>query len=367
MKSKYFIVAVLAGFTALTSCSEHKEQPADTNKKFILSDTMRHMIELDTVRDCNISDELSLSGVVAFNDNNVVKVFPRSSGQVTEAKVSLGDKVTKGQVLAIIHSADVAGNYSDLSSANADLSIAKRQMDNAESLYKSGISSEKEYNEAKQNYEKALAAKGKIQSVISINGGGKTNAGGEYVVTAPIDGYVVEKKVTAGSFIRPDMGDNLFTISDLKSIWVYANVYEADISKIKEGYPVQVLPLSYPGKVFTGKVDKVSEVLDPQSKAMKVRINLDNKDMLLKPDMFAKVLVENEEGAKAICIPTSSLIPEEGKNYVVVYKNDSDLKVAQVEVIKTVGPRTFIQSGVTVGDRLISKNQILIFNQLSGQ
>jgi cobalt-zinc-cadmium efflux system membrane fusion protein len=328
---------------------------------------MRNMILIDTVQNCNVTDELSLSGVVGFNDNNVVKVFPPVSGKVVEAKVSLGDKVSKGQVLAIIHSADVAGNYSDLTSTNADVSIAKRQMDNAESLYKSGINSEKEYNEAKQNYEKALAARNKVQSVISINGGGKTMSGGQFMVVAPIDGYIVEKKVTAGAFIRPDMADNLFTISNLKNVWVYASVYETDISKIKEGYAVKVLALSYPDKIFTGKIDKISQVLDPQSKAMKVRINLDNAEMLLKPDMFTKVIVSNEERTTAICIPSAALIPQDGKNYVVVYKNDSDLKISQIDILKTVGPKTFISSGASVGDRVITKNQLLIFTQLSGQ
>ena len=348
----------------LISC-EHKEQAVEVNKKFVLSDTMRHLIQIDTVQDCNIADELSLSGVVGFNDNNVVKVFPRISGQVLEAKVSLGDKVTRGHVLAIMHSADVAGNYSDLSSTNADVSIAKRQLDNTESLYKNGISSEKEFNEAKQNYEKALAARNKVQSVININGGGKTSEGGKYVVTAPIDGYIVEKKVTAGAFIRQDMGDNLFTISDLKNVWVYANVYEADISKIKEGYTVKVLPLSYPDRVFNGKIDRISQVLDPQSKAMKVRINIDNNEMLLKPDMFAKVMVSNKEGTHALCIPAAAVVQQDGKNYVVVYKSDSEMKVSQIDLLKTVDNKTYISHGLNVGDKLISKNQILIFNQLT--
>jgi len=158
---KHSIIIVALASVLFASC-EHKEQAPEANKKFVLSDTMRHLIQIDTVKNCTVTGELSLSGVVSFNDNNVVKVFPRISGQVLEAKVSLGDKVSKGQVLAIIHSADVAGSYSDLSSANADVSITKRQMDNAESLYKNGISSEKEFNEAKQNYEKALAARRKI-------------------------------------------------------------------------------------------------------------------------------------------------------------------------------------------------------------
>lgn len=360
---KQVITALLISTVLLSAC-EHKEQAVEVSKKFVLSDTMLNMIQTDSVRECNISDELSLSGEVSFNENNVVKVFPRSSGQVLETKVSVGDRVEKGQTLAVIRSADVAGSYNDLAGANADLAIAKRQMDNTEALYKNGISSEKEYNEAKQNYEKALAAKNKVQSVININGGGKPNAEGQYVITAPIGGYIVEKKVAAGAFIRPDMGDNLFTISDMKTVWVYANVYELDIRNIKEGYMAKVIPVAYPDKVFTGKIDKVSQVLDPQSKSMRVRISLDNKDMLLKPEMFIRVVVSNEETQKAICVPSSSIVPQDNKNYVVVFKSKDDLHIAPVEIMKTVGDRTFLKSGVTPGEVVVTKHQLFIFNQL---
>jgi len=359
---KRSIILTLSLVTLLYSC-EHKEVKEE-NKKFSLSDSMMHMIQIDTVRNCNVADEISLSGVVSFNENNVVKVFPRSSGQVVESRVTLGDKVSKGQVLAVIRSADVAGNYSDLNSAIADLSIAKRNLDNTESLYKSGISSEREYNEAKQNYQKALAVKNKAEVALSINGGSKTTTGGQFSLTSPIDGYIVEKKLTAGSFIRPDMGDNLFTISDLKNVWVYANVYEADISRVKEGYPVKVVTLAYPDKTFEGKIDKISEVLDPQSKALRARVTIDNRNMLLKPDMFAKVIVSNEEGMKALCIPTAALISQDSKNFVVTYTSREDLNIAEVNIIKTVADKTYISSGVEDGQKLITKNQLLIFNQL---
>jgi cobalt-zinc-cadmium efflux system membrane fusion protein len=360
---KQIIASSLVLLILLSACS-HKEQPKAESSKYVLSDTMAHLISIDTVRYCNISDELSLSGEVSFNENSVIKIFPRSSGQVLETRVTLGDFVHKGQVLATIRSADIAGNYSDLSGANADLAIAKRQMENAQSLYNTGISSEREFTEAKQNYQKALAARNKVQSVISINGGTATSAAGQYQLISPIDGYVVEKKINAGDFIRTDNSDNLFTISDLKNVWVYANVYEADIPKIKEGYTARVLPLSYPDKELPGRIDKISQVLDPQSKAMKVRVTLDNKDMLLKPDMFAKVIVENTEGAQAICIPTAALVAQDGKNYVVIYNSRDDMKIAEVNIIKTTGEHTYVSSGVTAGQKLITKNQLLIFNQL---
>ncbi len=361
MKESFILVATIL---FLSACGEKDQQPVAI-PKFTLSDTMQHMIEVDTVRMDNISNEIALSGEVNFNENAVVKVFPRGSGQVLQSTVSLGDYVHRGQALAVIRSADVAGSYSDLTGASADLAIAKRQMDNAQSLYKAGMSSEREYTEAKQAYEKAAAARGKVQSMISINGGGSSNASGRYVITAPIDGYVVEKKVAAGSFLRADAADNLFTISDLKNVWVSANVYEADIPKVKEGYEVKVKVAPYPDKEFNGRIEKISQVLDPQSKAMRVRITLANPEMLLKPDMFAKVIVSNKESASAISIPTKALIAQDGKNYVVTYRSKSDLDIAEVNILKTIGEHTYLSGGVQPGQMVVTKEQLLIFNQLA--
>lgn len=359
---KHHILILSLAVVVFTACD--KKPIEEKKEKFTLSDTMARMIAIDSVRLCNMDNQISLSGEVCFNENSVVKIFPRGSGQVLETRISFGDHVAKGQVLAVIRSADVAGNYSDLKSADADVTIAKRQMDNAESLYKSGISSEREYLEAKENYQKTLAAKDKYSSLIHINGGNNTNASGQYVLMSPIDGYIVEKNVNAGDFIRPDNGGNLFTISDLKNVWIYANVYETDIPKVKEGYHVSIIPMAYPDMTLSGKIDKLSQILDPQTKTLRVRITLDNKDLLLKPEMFVKVLVDNTEGVKATCIPTSALLSQDGKNYVITYNNDSDLNVAEVTTSKTVNNKTYITSGVQPGQHVVTKNQLLIFNQL---
>lgn len=358
----YILVFLGLTVAAATGCSS----PAEPQKKdtgFELSDTMAGMIQLDTVRSARIDDALTLSGEVSFNENSVVKIFPHSSGQVIETKVSLGDKVQKGQVIAVIKSADVAGNYADLSGAEADVAIAKRQLDNAQSLYKSGISSEKDYTEAKQSYLKAEAAKQKIQSVLSINGG-NSQPGGVYSITAPISGYIVEKKINAGGYIRQDMGDNLFTISDLKEVWIWANVFEADIPKIKQNAPVQVSTLAYPGKTFAGKIDQVSEVLDPVNKAMRVRINLPNDGLLLKPEMFARVQVTNAGTDSATAIPTSALVQQNGKDFVVVFNSKKDIQVAPVEVLRTLGDITYLRQGAAPGQLVVTKNQLLLFEQL---
>ncbi|MDB5126279.1 efflux RND transporter periplasmic adaptor subunit [Mucilaginibacter sp.] len=358
------IIYVGLALISLTACQEKKTGTMET-KQVCISDSLQKMIKIDTAKSTPMKDELTLSGEVSFDENKVVKVFPFTSGQVMEVKVSLGDKVTKGQTLAIIRSADVAGSYTDLSATKSDLAINKRQLEQAEYLYKNGISSERDYTEAKENYNKAVAANSKVRDQIAINGGGNTNASGSLVIKAPGSGYIVEKNISAGNFIRPDNSSSLFTISDMKDVWIWANVFETDIAKVKKGYDAKITTLAYPDKTFNGKIDEISSVLDPDNKVMKVRVALDNKDMLLKPEMFTNVLISNKEGSSSVAIPASAVIFDSSKNFVVVYNSKCDLQVRAVSVIKTVDDITYISSGLRPGDKVISKSQLLLYNALT--
>jgi len=113
MKSKILIPLYLFVLVALVSCKEHKQEEK-IEKGFCLSDTAQGLIKIDSVKNCDIEDEIQLSGEINFDDNKVNKVFPRGSGQVVECKVTLGDKVQAGQVLAVVRSAEVAGSYADI-------------------------------------------------------------------------------------------------------------------------------------------------------------------------------------------------------------------------------------------------------------
>ncbi len=365
MKRETFLIG-LFGMALLASCTP-KNPDAPESKQVCISDSLQKMVTIDTAKTSTMKDELTLSGVVSSDDNNVVKVFPFSSGQVIEVKVSLGDKVSKGQTLAVMRSADVAGNYTDLSSTQSDVAVAKRQLDQAESLYKNGISSERDYTEAKENYNKAVAANRKVKQQLSINGGGNTSENGTLVIKAPQSGYVIEKNITSGSFIRQDNSGSMFTISNMKDVWIWANVFESDISKVKTGYTAKVTTIAYPGKVFTGKVNEISSVLDPDNKVMKIKIALPNPDMLLKPEMFTNVVITNNENRQAVSVPAKAVIFDSSKNYVVVYNSKCDLKVREVSVIKTVDDISYIASSLNPGDKVISKNQLLLYDSLTSE
>jgi cobalt-zinc-cadmium efflux system membrane fusion protein len=358
----FLAFALIAAFSSCQSKALEEKMP--DAEKVCISDSLSKIIRIDSAYSSGINDEVKLSGEVSFNDNMVVKVFPFSSGQVLTVSVSLGDKVKKGQVLAIIKSADVAGNYSDLSAAENDLAIAKKQMENEAALYQNGIASEREYLESKENYSKAVSNSDKIKDQIRINGGGQTSPDGIYIIKSPLDGYVVEKNAAQGSFIRNDNNQNLFTVGDIRNVWIWANVYENDVSKVHEGYTAKVTTLAYPDKIFTGKVDKENEILDPQTKVMKVRISINNDSLLLKPEMFANILVQNKQVNQIITVPSVSIVSDNGKTYVIIFHDRCNLELRQVDILKSVDGLTYISKGIESGEKLITKNQILLYRAL---
>lgn len=363
MKQILFYSAVIATAYGLIACNGNAT-PVPEKAPVCVSDSMARMIRIDSVTEQAVDDELKLSGEVSFNENKVVKVFPVSSGQILSVNASLGDYVRAGQTLAVIKSADVAGAYADLSTAGNDIAIAKREMENAEHLFKNGIGSEKEYMQAKQGYEKAQTVASRIRSQIAINGSGRTSANGTYIVTAPKSGYVVEKNINPGQFIRADNGQNLFTVGDTKDVWIWANVYESDIARVKEGYTALVTTLAYPDSTFHGRVDKVNQILDPQTKVMKIRIVLPNNSGQLKPEMFANIAIENKGGKKTVAVPSSSLVSEDGKTFVVAYHDKCNLQIKEVQVMKTAGERVYLKSGLQKGEQLISNQPLLFYRQL---
>ena len=366
MKQRMHILigtTLTCSFFLLAAC-HHTEEQAAKKTAYCLSDTMMKMIRIDSAMTSNLKDELSLNGEVSFDENKVVKVFPFSSGQVLNVQVSLGDYVKAGQTLAVIKSADIASVYADLESAQADLSIAKKQMENQERLFKNGIGSEREFSEAKENFQKTQSAVGKIKQQIAINGGGKTTENGTFTVSAPRSGYVVGRNINPGNFIRPDNGSELFTIGDIQDVWIWANVYESDIARIHKGASADISTLAFPDKVFHGKVDVLSSVLDPLTKVMKVKVVIENTQGLLKPLMFANIRIEDQSGQNRVSIPTSGIVSEDGHNYVITYQNKCALAIREISVQKILHDRAYLNSGLEAGEKIIVGNQILLFRQI---
>ena len=334
----------------------------DAREPYLISDSILKTIRIDTVKQGQLVNSITLTGQVDFNQSNLLNIFPMISGTIQDVKVVLGDYVKEGQVLGVIKSSEMAQFSSQLLNAQTNLQLSERNLDKTRDMYKSGLASQTDSLSAAIAVDQAKAELVRTQQVLKINGG---NTQGEYVVKSPIDGFIVQKFVTNDQVIRSDNGSALFTISDLKDVWIWANVYESNIDNIHLGDDVDVTTLSYPGKIFKGKVDKIMQMLDPTTKAMKVRVSIKNDYYKLKPQMFASVTVTNAENKQGMYIPSNALIFDHSQYYVLVYRGKGKAEITPVQKLNTLGQKTYITSGVNVGDRIIATNALQIYSELN--
>jgi cobalt-zinc-cadmium efflux system membrane fusion protein len=352
---------LLCSLIAFSSC-EDKDKKPEADKGYVIPDTVMKELKIDTVGISQLVNAVTLTGKVGTNDDNVIPVYSLVSGNVSDVKVLLGDNVTAGQTLAVVRSQEMAQYSSDLLNAQTNLAVAQKNLEKTTDMYKSGLASVPDTLAAAVQLQQAKAELDRVNRVLKINGG---NTQGEFEVRAPISGFIVQKGVNNNMTIRGDNSTSLFTISDLKNVWIQANVYESNISLIHQGENVDVTTIAYPGKVFKGKIDKVMNVLDPTSKVMKVRVVLPNPDYLLKPEMYASITVTEKENKECLSVPSSAVIFDHSQNFVLVYHSRSDVTITPVQVISTVGEKTFIKTGVTEGEKVISSQAILIYNALN--
>jgi len=354
---------VAAGALYFQSCHNTNAATGPNEKKhFVLPDSLIKTLVIDPVKMEGLINAITLTGQVDVNQDRQVNIFSLVSGNIQDIKVQLGDYVMKGQGLAVVKSSEMAGYTNNLVIARTNLVTAKKQLDATQSLYKSGLASVLDLTSAQAGYDQATAQLEMVKRVLTING---NDTSGNYIIKSPINGFVVQKFATNAQSIRPDNSNPLFTISDLKDVWVWANVYESNVGKIHKGDDVDVSTISYPGRIFKGKVDKVLNVLDSTNKVMKALIILPNPGYDLKPQMFANVTVINQVKQQAICIPSSALIFDHSQYFVLVYHSNSDIGISPVEVIGSIGNKTYLSSGVKAGDSIISSQPLLIYEQLN--
>ncbi len=352
--------------TFLSGCQSTATPPSDsTATTQTAQNNLLRSATLDTARRETVNNELSLTGKITFNQDKMVKVFPLVSGHIEQVKAELGDFVQKGQTLAVMRSGDLADLQQQAVAAQGQLAVAQKNYQVADDMTKGGLTSQRELVAAR---EQLAAAKGEVARVAErrqiLGGNGPT-----YIVKAPMSGFIVEKTAAQGMEVRSDDPENLFTISNLDQVWVIANVYESDLANVREGEMATVTTLAYPDLVYRGRIDKVFNVLDPDSKTMKVRVTLLNRgvgaaDYRLKPEMFTNVSVTYAGRDQRVAIPASAVVFDKSRNFVVVVNAQNQPVVREVDIYKTIGERTYINGGVAAGERVATKNALLIYSAL---
>ena len=311
----------------------------------------------------NQEQELILSGKVECDPDKVVYYTPLISGVVERTYFSLGDKVREGQALLDVRSADISAFQSDLISFEAEAEVAKRELQSAQALYEDKLLSEKELLEAKSKLKQAQAAYEKAKSDMSLY---VDKGQGVFAIKSHISGYVVDKKVAPGTPISPD-GNLLFTVADLSNVWIIVNIYAGNLQLVKEGMPVEITTLAYPDEVFSGKIDAISQVFDPEEKVLKARIVMPNKDLKFKPEMSVMVKLKNETHHDCLSIPTDALIFDDNKYFAVIETSPGKFEIKEVEQQGHYQKNSYIRSGLSENDQVVVKNQLLIYSELKGK
>ncbi len=359
LRGKQWLTSSLILF--LLSCS-HAPKDEEKQETFVLSDTMLKTTTTSQAEKQTVKNVLNFYGKITADNNKLTEVFPVVGGSVVSVNVELGDYVHKGQVLAVIRSIEVADFERQLMDAKSDLLIAKNNVKVTQELYEGKLNSERDVLEANSQLEKAKSQLNRIQEVYKIY---NLHSGSLYEVTAPMDGFIIQKNINQDMMLRSDKSDNIFDIADIKNVWAIVNVNEIDINLVKLGMDAQVTTLSSSDKVFHGKIDKIFNIIDPETKAMKVRVILPNPDNMLKPEMRATIKLSYEENYKKIEIPSTALIFDKSKYFVMIFKDRNNIETRQVEVLRQVGDVTYISQGLKRGEKVITHNQLLIYDALN--
>lgn len=359
---KYFVVLAFVSSCVLLGCSSNaNQQEKEVPAKFMLSKNMLDSIKTDTVKLLQVKGVLNLTGTVSADGSKVLKIFPTLSGYAANVEVQLGDYVHKGQLLAVVHSGEMASYEKQLADAQSSFVLARKKLEVQADLLKSQLSTQKDVVDAENDVHKAESEIKELKDLFRIY---RKGAGATYQIIAPISGYVIEKAVNNGMEIQGGNSESLFTISEIDDVWVMASVFESDIPKVSEGDSTDVTAISYPSRIFKGQVDKIYNFLDPATKTMQLRIRINNQAKLLKPEMFTSVKIYYPGHKRRVAVPASAIIFDNDSYYVLVMSSHSDIKIKEVLPAQTAGGITYLDKGVDEGDIVITKNQLLIYNAL---
>lgn len=346
----------------LIGCQNREEFKAVQKEKFCLNEKTKSIIEITTTEKQAVTEGIHLTGSIETNPDKVVHFVSLVDGIISNTYFSLGDAVTKGQVLAEMQSTELSSLQAELRSLKAQIEIAKVELSATEQMFEDGISSNRDLIEAQNNLRVLESEKQKVENNLSLFSASSTK--NVFQIKAPSSGIIIAKNINSGTTVT-DNGDPLFSISDLNNVWAMANIYSTDIAHISKGMEVEIKTISYPDEIFKGKIDVISQVLDENAKVLKARIVLDNEGFKLKPGMIADIIALKKTDKQKVAVPTSCLVFFNGKNYVLVYKDDCDIEAREVSLLTKGNGITYIENGLDENEKIITKNQLLIFEALN--
>jgi cobalt-zinc-cadmium efflux system membrane fusion protein len=277
------------------------------------------------------ASSLRVTGTVAPDISRTVPVISLASGRVVEILARLGDTVQKGQLLMRVQSADIAQAYSDYRKSQADLILANTQYERAKELYQHGAIALNDLQVAQDMADKAKVDVETSAEHLKVLGSPLDHPSGVVDIRAPVSGVITDQQVTNAAGVQGLSSTNPFTISDLSHVWILCDVYENDLPNVRLGESADITLNAYPGHVITGRISNIGAVLDPTVRTAKVRIEVGNPDMLLRPGMFVTATFHGLKKEKHVAVPASAILHLHDRDWVFAPTGDGKFKRVEVK------------------------------------
>ena len=369
------VTATISAFVAACA-AEKPDKPATDSaanaanapRNVTLTADQKQRIQLVTIETVSFRPVVEATGNVAFNGDRSTQVLSPVSGPATRVVVNPGAVVTRGQPLAYVSSPDFASAVADYRKAQTAFRNAKRIADRDSALFKNDALARSELEQAQADLAAAEAdleaaiqnmrALGVEESQIEAIQQGRT-APIQAIIRAPIAGTVVEKLIADGQLLAAG-STPCFTIADLSTMWVMANVFASDLTDVAAGQPVDIIT-DISQRPIAGRVDYIAALADPGTKAVSVRIVAPNPNRLLRRDMFVRVQIKSGHEHRGILVPVASVLrDDQNLPYVFVSVSANGYARRRIDLGTRVGDKYEVTSGLKAGDQVVADGALFL-------
>jgi membrane fusion protein, heavy metal efflux system len=340
-------------------------------------------IQVARIESHAVPEYLTAAGQIVMNEERTAHVGSYTDGRVTEIHANVGDYVRRDTVLARMHSHDVhetrAAYETALESVNRQKNVVayqERMRDRVIRLYDLKSASKQEVEKAETDLRSAQAdltnARIAVEKevvhltdILRIPASALTNIDEEaeqVPVIAPISGTVVNRIITPGTVVEP--GEEVFTVSDLSSVWMIASVSEGDISKVHVGNQAQILSQAYPDQAFRGKVTRLGTELDPKTRTLQVRILIPNPEAKLRAGMYVNAQLIQGMSRQALFVPEEAIQDVNGNSVVFLRKADNTFEPKPIQIAHRLNGQAEVSAGLNSGDAVVVKGSFVVKSQM---
>jgi len=372
------ITVALAFGCALAGCSSDRSERASqmtsysaqesksaTPKLFTIPEDQMSHVQVVTIQPEKLARTLRLTGAVAYNAFKTTPVITQVGGPVSRILVVPGQHVRQGEPMLEVASPDYSQLLDTYLKARDTFRVADKNYARAQDLYQHNAIAERDLLQAESDRNQAQADLNAAEQGMKILGIKnpedlvKAPVSAEIPVIAPIGGEVVERLVSPGQIMQAGQ-TQAFTISDMSTVWVLANVYQADLAYVKTGDGVVAQTDAYPDS-FRGKISYISAALDPNTRTLQARIVVDNPGEKLKKDMYCTVTVTAGAVQKAIAVPDAAVLrDDENQPFVYVAAGSNQFGRRAVEIGASQNGETQILKGLSVGEKVVGDGSLFL-------